>query len=84
MSKPSGLTDYKFFFNGESKYCQVITDSRTDEKIDFYDKDWRRQCFTGLALPHKKHNYYIKKPYYLYITYKNNSYKGNKNIKYTI
>lgn len=37
------LLDYKFFcFNGEPKYCQVISDRSTDEKIDFYDMDWKR------------------------------------------
>lgn len=37
------LLDYKFFcFNGEPKFCQVISDRSTDEKIDFYDMDWRR------------------------------------------
>lgn len=37
------LLDYKFFcFNGEPKYCQVISDRSTDEKIDFYDMDWNR------------------------------------------
>lgn len=37
------LVDYKFFcFNGEPKLCQVISDRRTEEKIDFYDMVWRR------------------------------------------
>lgn len=37
------LIDYKFFcFNGEPKYCQVISDRNTDEKIDFYDMNWQR------------------------------------------
>lgn len=37
------LVDYKFFcFSGEVKMCQVISDRFTDEKIDFYDKNWNR------------------------------------------
>lgn len=37
------LVDYKFFcFSGEVKMCQVISDRFTDEKIDFYDRDWNR------------------------------------------
>lgn len=37
------LRDYKFFcFNGEPRYCQVISDRNTDEKIDFYDMEWQR------------------------------------------
>lgn len=41
--KHEDLVDYKFFcFNGEPKLCQVISDRRTEEKIDFYNMDWRR------------------------------------------
>lgn len=37
------LVDYKFFcFSGEVKMCQVISDRFTDEKIDFYDRNWNR------------------------------------------
>ena len=37
------LIDYKFFcFNGVPRLCQVISDRRTDEKIDFYDMQWKR------------------------------------------
>ncbi len=44
------LTDYKFYcFNGVPKFCQVITDRRTDESIDFFDMDWRLQEFIGLS-----------------------------------
>lgn len=44
------LTDYKFYcFNGEPKFCQVITDRRTDESIDFFDMAWRLQEFIGLS-----------------------------------
>lgn len=45
------LRDYKFFCcNGEPKYCQVISDRSTDEKIDFYDMDWNRLLgLLGLA-----------------------------------
>lgn len=39
----SELRDYKFFcFDGVAKYCQVISDRSTEEKIDFYDMDWNR------------------------------------------
>lgn len=38
----SDLTDYKFFcFNGEPKFCQVITDRRAGEKISHYDLNWK-------------------------------------------
>lgn len=44
-----GLTDYKFYcFNGEPKFCQVIKDRETQETIDFFDMDWKRQEFIGL------------------------------------
>lgn len=37
------LVDYKFFcFSGTPKLCQVISDRRTEEKIDFYDMEWNR------------------------------------------
>lgn len=43
-----GLRDYKFFcFGGEPRLCQVISDRFTDERIDFYDMDWKR--LAGLA-----------------------------------
>lgn len=43
------LIDYKFFcFNGQAKYCQVITNRSTDETIDFYDRNWKIQDFIGL------------------------------------
>lgn len=46
------LTDYKFYcFNGEPKFCQVISDRDSEEKIDFYDMDWKHQNFTGLHVP---------------------------------
>ena len=56
-AKPSkDLKDYKFFcFNGEPRYCQVISDRNTDEKIDFYDMHWKR--LVGLVgLNDKVHN----------------------------
>ena len=44
------LSDYKFFcFNGEPRYCQVITDRSTDERVDFFDMNWKHQPFTGLT-----------------------------------
>ena len=46
------LIDYKFYcFNGVPKYCQVITDRNTNEKIDFYDMNWEHLEFNGLAEP---------------------------------
>lgn len=53
------LKDYKFFcFNGEPRYCQVISDRNTDEKIDFYDMHWKRLVgLVGLVgLNDKVHN----------------------------
>lgn len=59
-AKPSkDLKDYKFFcFNGEPRYCQVISDRNTDEKIDFYDMHWKRLVgLVGLVgLNDKVHN----------------------------
>jgi len=44
--KPDDLPDYKFFcFNGEPKYCQVISGRETDERIDFFDYEWNHQPF---------------------------------------
>lgn len=50
------LKDYKIFcFNGEPRYCQLISDRNTDEKIDFYDMHWKR--LVGLVgLNDKVHN----------------------------
>lgn len=48
------LTDYKFFcFNGLPRYCQVITERSSQEKVDFFDMNWKHQPFTGLHLPGK-------------------------------
>lgn len=48
------LKDYKFFcFDGKIKYCQLIKNRSTDETIDFYDKDWKKQNFIGLVNPMK-------------------------------
>ena len=47
--KGRDLIDYKFFcFNGEAKYCQVIADRRTEETIDFFDRNWSHMPFCGL------------------------------------
>lgn len=49
------LKDYKFFcFHGEPKYCQVISNRRSDETIDFFDMEWIHQEFTGLGFPYKQ------------------------------
>lgn len=40
------LPDYKFFcFNGEPKYCQVISGRNTKKSIDFFDNEWKHQPF---------------------------------------
>ena len=40
------LPDYKFFcFNGEPKFCQVISGRRTKMCIDFFDINWKHQPF---------------------------------------
>lgn len=40
------LPDYKFFcFNGEPKYCQVISGRETKKCIDFFDHEWKHQPF---------------------------------------
>lgn len=40
------LPDYKFFcFNGEPKYCQVISGRDTKMSIDFFDQEWKHQPF---------------------------------------
>lgn len=40
------LSDYKFFcFNGEPKYCQVISGRDSKMCIDFFDSEWHHQPF---------------------------------------
>ena len=40
------LPDYKFFcFNGQPKYCQVISGRNTKKSIDFFDNEWKHQPF---------------------------------------
>ena len=40
------LPDYKFFcFNGEPKFCQVISGRGSKMCIDFFDHDWTHQVF---------------------------------------
>ncbi len=42
----SDLPDYKFFcFNGEPRYCQVISGRGTKMCIDFFDLEWKHQPF---------------------------------------
>lgn len=44
------LKDYKFFcFDGKMKYCQLIKNRSTEETIDFYDREWKKQDFIGLV-----------------------------------
>lgn len=41
------LNDYKFYcFNGEVKYCEVITGRYSKKQIDFFDLEWNHQEFT--------------------------------------
>lgn len=40
------LPDYKFFcFNGEPKFCQVVSGRGSQLCFDFFDKDWVHQSF---------------------------------------
>lgn len=44
--KNNDLRDYKFFcFNGEPKYCQVISGRKEKMAIDFFDLEWNHQPF---------------------------------------
>lgn len=44
------LKDYKFFcFNGEPKYCQVISERTENESVDFFDMKWNHLSFTGMV-----------------------------------
>lgn len=46
MPDGSDLMDYKFFcFNGEPKYCQVISGRNDVMSIDFFDMEWVHQPF---------------------------------------
>jgi len=46
INNPSDLPDYKFFcFNGDPKYCQVISNRGTSMTVDFFDKEWKHQPF---------------------------------------
>lgn len=52
MPDGSDLMDYKFFcFNGEPKYCQVISGRNDVMSIDFFDMKWEHQPF------HEPRNY---------------------------
>lgn len=43
------LPDYKWYcFDGEPVYCQVIQERSTNETIDFFNTEWKRQEFIGL------------------------------------
>ncbi len=57
------IEDYKFFcFDGKMKYCQLIKNRNIEETIDFYDKDWEKQVFTGLT-SHKRSDKIDKSPF---------------------
>ena len=65
IGQSTDLKDFKFFcFNGEPKYCQVISDRNTDEKIDFYDMEWKRLLgLLGLSDNIRNSEYDIPCPY---------------------
>ena len=51
------LPDYKFFcFDGEPKYCQVISGRESKMCIDFFDHEWKHQPF------HEPRNYPFATP----------------------
>ena len=57
------LKDYKFFcFGGIPKYCQVISDRSTEERIDFFDMEWNHQPFVGLTLNIKNSDQPVSRP----------------------
>lgn len=57
------LIDYKFYcFNGEPRYCQLITDRSSHESIDFFDKEWVHQDFIGLNPVCKNNPVYKNNP----------------------
>jgi hypothetical protein len=46
-SETGDLKDYKFFcFNGEPKYCLVVSERSVGYKISFYDLNWNRTNLT--------------------------------------
>lgn len=46
------LDDYKFCcFNGTPVCCEVIVGRNTDERVNYYDKEWNLQEFVGLCAP---------------------------------
>ncbi len=56
------LPDYKFFcFNGEPKYCQVISGRNTTMCCDFFDKNWNHQPFHEPRL-YPFSDYQLEKP----------------------
>ena len=61
------LLDYKFFcFNGIPRLCQVISERRTEEKIDFFDMEWNRMegliGLVGLNPKVKNSTYMYERP----------------------
>lgn len=84
QTKKNDLIDYKFFcFNGEPKYCQVISDRNTDEKIDFYDMEWKRLIgLLGLSDNIRNSEYDIPCPY-TFDEMKNMSRKLAKDIPFS-
>lgn len=49
LGEGKSLIDYKLYcFNGVPLYIQVIKNRGADETIDFYDRNWIKQSFTGV------------------------------------
>lgn len=49
------LVDYKFLcFDGEPRYCMVVSNRRTDKSYDFFDNNWNHMPFHNQNYPHAK------------------------------
>lgn len=60
------LSDYKWYcFGGEPKFCQVIQNRSTEEKIDLFDTEWRHQNFIGLNTKALNASIFPEKPKHL-------------------
>ncbi|MBR2260089.1 MAG: glycosyl transferase [Paludibacteraceae bacterium] len=57
-SESGDLKDYKFFcFNGEPKYCLVISERSVGYKISFYDLNWNRINLTEVGYQESKNEF---------------------------
>lgn len=60
MPCEQGLTDYKFYcFNGEPKFCQVVSDRNNKMKKNYYDLEWKEM---NISQKNELKNLKIKKP----------------------